>query len=405
MNVLDIFTDKNDRVVMQMYDYKTRKHIARVYDRYVKENLDRYELDTIKSIERDINDEKEDVCIKYSNFMIQIHDFNNIKKHRKYLKPLLDSIQNAYENKSVKVLNQRAKEKKSLKVKRENKYANVKVGASLLAIGILFGSMLNEATKDFDKSDETFDRPAPLEMSISDYDKLINTSFSVENDTILENVQDKKINLEYEDLSDTPKAINTRENYGETIEKYSNMYGLDTGLMIGIATQESGFHDPNKNATGATGLMQIQNGVWVGNEISAYNFETCTYDKFIVTEDMLSDLDRNIQIGCMYFQNCLSYVDYNIPLAIQNYNYGITNMKTVIDYYAEECGKTREDIITDPYDVGWMDYRDIIEVGDTYYLNNVFSWMGKENSVSVMKPNNTSIKLDISNNPIVEKVY
>ena len=176
-------------------------------------------------------------------------------------------------------------------------------------------------------------------------------------------------------------------------------------MILGIATQERGVHSTQKDKGGATGLMQIQNSVWLGEQISAYNFETGKYDKFVVTEDMVKNLNTNVQLGCMIFQNCLNYVDYNIPMAVQTYNYGIGNMKKVIDVYANMTGQTRKEVMSNQNDIGWTEYRDIINVGDTDYLNHVFSWMGEENNISVIKKDNTIVDLTISNNLQVNKTY
>ena len=236
---------------------------------------------------------------------------------------------------------------------------------------------------------------------------VINT-VNVDDSSSFENVErfnSDIIKIEYEDLSGTDKAKFTKEQYGSIIERYASRYGLDYNLMLGIATQERGVHSTVVDKGGAIGLMQIQKSVWSNANISAYNFETGQYDKFTITEDMLKNLDTNIQLGCMIFQNCLNSVQYNIPMAVQAYNYGVGNLKKVVDTYAGMTGQTRQDVIADQNNVGWLEYRDIIGAGDSNYLNNVLSWMGEKNHISVMNKDHTRFNLTISNNLELNKTY
>lgn len=408
MECLDIYPDKYGRLVLQKYDLNKNSNKTTIYDNSVEEYLRKLNYNNIEEI-FDV-EEKNGFMIKCSDLVIKLNNVDKLNnKNEKHLNPLLIEVQNANEKKKISILKKSKEEGHKPKVTRENKHSNTKVigalatlcAASMVASGITISNFLNLVNNK--------ENNYPNQPKMYDTGSLIgsNSNFSPLGDEKPVEPTESIIPfifLEYEDLSDTPKVRNTREEYGDLIEKYSNMYGLDSNLMIAIAAQESGKHNPVKNKTGATGLMQIQNGVWVGNEIKAYNFEKGDYDKFTVTEEMLSDLEKNIQLGCMYFQNCLSYYNYNIPLAIQNYNYGYGYMKSVVDFYANCSGKTSEEVVNDQCDIGWTDYRDIVDVGSSVYLNGVLSWMGNKNVVTVTKPDNTTVKLAV-NRSIKEKGF
>lgn len=205
------------------------------------------------------------------------------------------------------------------------------------------------------------------------------------------------INLSYEDMSETDKAVYARDNYINIIEKYSNMYGLDSRLVLGIATQERGVHSNVMDDGGGTGLMQVQNEVWEYREMNAFNFETMEYESFFITPEMISDVETNIKIGCCILQNCLREMNYNIIAAIQCYNFGSPNMWTVLGAYADDTNKTIEEILNDPNDIGWMDYRTLITIEELDYVEKVLSWIGNDLNFKVLKNNEEAVSINIKN--------
>lgn len=206
-----------------------------------------------------------------------------------------------------------------------------------------------------------------------------------------------EIVLDYENLTDTPKARFVRENYGDLITKYSEMYGLDVDIMIAIATQERGVHSDVMDKGGATGLMQLQNSVWVGATARAYNFETGKIDAVEVTKENIGDLDTNIRVGCMYFANCLNYMNGNIPAAVQCYNFGYGNMEKVFKSYESESGKSKKEVLADVTDLGWLSHREVVEVGDPMYLEHVSQWLGNTKNINVQTRGNGSVSVVVTN--------
>lgn len=235
-------------------------------------------------------------------------------------------------------------------------------------------------------------------VTTNNFDTMINDINNID-------IGNTKLQLEYEDRSETDKAEFTRLNYGNIIEKYSKIYGLDPKLVTAVATQERGVHSTVMDSGGATGLMQIQNSVWVNEPVRAYNFELGKVESFVIEKEMLSDVDKNIQIGCMVLQNAMQYMDYNIIAAVQCYNMGYGNVNRVLDAYAADNGMTRKEVLANRNDCGWLDYRNIITVGDQKYVENVLSWIGEEASIHVSSTDNSVISLNVTNQNNMAKVH
>lgn len=210
-----------------------------------------------------------------------------------------------------------------------------------------------------------------------------------------------KAYLEFEDLSDSEKAVTAKENYFDIMEKYAKKYGLDPYLVLSIATQERGVHASKIDAGGGVGLMQIQYAVWKGKPIDYYelNLETNSYERHSIseiTDDMLMNVDSNIQLGCLILQECLRNSNYNIPLAIQMYNMGYGSIYNMVEKYATDNGMTRADVFNNPYDLGWMNYRDNYP-GDPHYLENVNKWADYNKFTVINVFNNEEVTMEFSN--------
>ena len=173
---------------------------------------------------------------------------------------------------------------------------------------------------------------------------------------------------------------------------------------MAIATQERGIHSSERDKGGATGLMQIQNAIWENESITAYNFETNSYETFKITKDNIGELHANIQIGCMYLQNCMKYMNYNIVAAVQCYNMGKGNMDKILKAYSMYSNKSIEDILNDKNDIGWLDFRNIIKEGDPVYIEHVFSWLGDDFELSIKKNDNSIVSLEITNDLNIKKI-
>lgn len=184
------------------------------------------------------------------------------------------------------------------------------------------------------------------------------------------------VDMKYGSNSKVDTLIKTKNNYGQLIRKYSDIYGLDYHIMLAIATQESGNegHLSYIDKSGAVGIMQIQYNAWINEELTAYNYSLNQYET-IVVDDSIKDVEQNIKVGCMIFQMELRKYNYNLIAGIQSYNYGGIRVKKIISYYAALNNLTYEEVLNDYTNTSWLQYRSsIVSQGDSNYVENVLRW-------------------------------
>ena len=351
---------------------------------FVKE-LQNEKISKVKVIGKDINFNASDVDVT-------IKDYDNVKNY-----PLFEVL---------KVKLNRVYRQEKLKKTKLNR---LKLGttAVLLSAGIAATSLLKENAKGVNFS--TIDNTDSLIIETSfDEEEEENDLFLEEEEPIIENVSlnemlektyQFEINLTYDDRSDSPKLNTCKEKYGDLITKYSNMYGLDANLMIALATQESGIHDPTNRKSGAVGLMQIEESVWKNKEIKVYNYETKCDETFKITEDTMTNLETNIKIGCMIMRQQMDFMRNNPIAALQSYNMGYGNMDYILKSYAKDCGKSKKDILDDYYDFGYITndyYRNMINVGDSKYVEHVLSYLGDNPTISMYINDDTKLEININ---------
>ena len=281
------------------------------------------------------------------------------------------------------------------KVSRQNKFKRqVLALTSSLAAAITIFTLSNKIlasdkdvkvnnlkkTYSISNQDESLLADNYFSNAIYYYEPFAEQPLSQENDTVTDT-----FDFTYEDRSLSDRAETTRQ-YTEVITKYAKMYGIDPNLMIAIATQENTIHSEEINNSGALGLFQIQvegSWNWVGKDLTAYNHETNNYETINVSLENLYNLDYNVKVGCMIMANYLQYCDYNIPVAVQAYNSG-TKTKDLYDKYQDN----------------WLYYREELP-GDTEYLEHVFSFIKKDNSlITVTTPENNDKTIKINNNQL-----
>ena len=169
-----------------------------------------------------------------------------------------------------------------------------------------------------------------------------------EKDTIYQN-----FNIDFSDRTSAEKAVSAKNNYYSLVSKYAKTYGIDKDLMMAIGTQEKGVHSTEIDPGGGVGLMQMQYQVWVNQDVKAYNFDTNSWESFHVTDNNIRELDTNIKIACMYFQNCLVNMDYNVPAALCAYNWGMTSTKNKLSEFSQDRGLSLNEVL-EANDTSWI---------------------------------------------------
>ena len=417
MKRYELYIGTKDRLVLSEF-----KDIESEYEKRIFKGKETYEiikrLASSKLVDYSELRRGNDLILEYKNCVIYVSDYKEVLK-KNGVGPLLKNIKDFEEIPALKI-------NKNKKVKRKNKHTGKKVIATGLTVLMLY-SVGNNLIKKVDdylsimmqssystslelKNDvvdlvENIVEPVEAKEQLVESIKVKKESIKPMNLNIMDN--NTRIVLNYPDWSDTNKANITKSYYGDIFAKYARMYGIDPKLAIAIATQESGtgIHKSTMDPGGATGLMQIQNAVWVGNNVSAYNFETKKVETLKVTNSNIGDLEHNIKMGCMILQNAMEYMDHNILAGIQCYNMGCGNVNKILDAYSRYTGKSRTAILKDISDTGWMDFRKIINVGEQKYVEKVLSWMGENNTIKNVKRDGSLVSIDVGNQIESKKVY
>ena len=386
MRRYEIYLDNNDRLCLAEFKRKGSKYekeILKGANTYVP--IRHISSGEILASKR----ERVDYTIQYDNCIVNLNEYQKLMD-KKGMAPIFNSLKKYNEK-------LRFSGTKRKKVTRRNKHTGRKIIAGALVLGMLGCGAYNLVKDELPITKEDLFNIPISQQNEEDFVN-VNTIIEIEDEPIF-------ISIDYQDNSSTNKAIYAKDNYNELITKYARQYGIDPALALGVATQERGIHSTTMDPGGATGLMQIQNSVWVGQTVSAYNFETKQWETFKITLDNIGDLETNIKIGCMILQNTMQYMKNNIPAAIQCYNMGSGNMNIILNTYAKSQNKTIDEVLSDPTDIGWLEYRNLIKVGDAKYLEHVLQWIGDEVNIKNVKPNGELVEISVSNELETKKVY
>lgn len=425
MKRYELYVDNENKLVVS--EFKT---IHSEYESKVLRGAQTYDI--IKKLASSkiidfYNIEKRDVLLlEYKDYIVNINEYDKVFMKRGTA-PLLKNIKDYSEaQKAKKIETQKVQKSEPPKVKRKNKHTGKKIIATGLTLLVLAGCASNLLKKETQTNELFYNQTQIVQDETKDdfMEGLDNTNNSSKTQFELENTlniipnkqtqtnlsiidDEETIRLDYEDWSDSKKAYITRAYYSQMITKYANMYGIDPDLVIAVATQESrsGIHTPVMDPGGATGLMQIQNSVWVGNDVTAYNFETGKVEKLRVTKDRIQDVSYNIRIGCMILQNTMEYMKYNTLAGIQCYNMGYGNMMKILNACSKDTGRSVDEILKDVNNTDWMNYRKIITVGEKEYVERVLSWMGEEVNIKILKRDGSPVSLNVGNQLEGKKVY
>lgn len=368
-------------------------------------------------------DNNRNLILKYKDYDLVIYNAEELIK-KTGLNVIIKNIERH-------IVKEKFTKTKKYKITRENKYSGMKIVAMGLACTMLITSFMfmtnvkgaqdikfdyydykyvNTIDEDLEKNEETVDDESESvtfeNLDFEDIKESSTTENTEEKETIDYNSisNEEKVTINYSDRSNEEKIEKTKIYYSELINKYAYEYGLDSSLVMAIATQERGVHSTDIDPTGAIGLMQIQYNVWANEIISAYNFATGQMETLNVDSERLSDVDYNIKIGCMILQNNMLNMRYNTLAAIQCYNMGYGNMQNILTVYSNYCGRSVDEILNDEFDIGWLEYRNIVQGGDKEYIEHVLSWLGDDVNLEIIKNDGTVVNVSITNQ-ISKKVY
>lgn len=339
-----------------------------------------------------------EIIVEYINDVKLYYDDNILvlKNYRKYRDRVLYKKISRKVNNDVKIVNVLYTNIEKIRsIVKKVLINKITVASTIVVLGTSIVSALKpsslQPSNPVEETTEHSENENPTELETS-IDEMLND----ENNIINKNQQsfnslDDRI-LQLEDISSTNqngnfavgsklneytlnKMVSYMKEHEQTFKNASLKYGIDPYLLLSFCmTETSLMHDETipggTNYNGcAIGAMQIES-INLGSDITAYNYQTNQYDTVSITQDKLTDLSSNIEIGAMIFQNILNRYNNNVYISIQAYNYGVTAMDKVIQAYAKQTGKEFEEVISDVNDIGWMKYVNDIHKNPKKYLPN-----------------------------------
>ena len=222
----------------------------------------------------------------------------------------------------------------------------------------------------------------------------------IENTELSQMLQTDEFHFSYTDRTDYENITNAKR-YEDIFITYGNMYGVDPNILMAIAAQENcGKHYEALNNAYATGIMQIERSANLNSTVTAYNVQTGQMDSIYVTQEAIEDLETNIRIGAMIFRNKLEEYNYNIPLALQSYNFGSGNMANSLAMCSDIENIPMDELKSDITDPAWLSYRAYLGVGDPQYVEHIFSFIESDTVLTVVDRDGNNISLKLVNDNV-----
>lgn len=283
------------------------------------------------------------------------------------------------------------KNKKQRKVKRKNKFKRTVIALTLATTATLIAvaNQKEANTLESPAFEDTYNPPIVDTNGVNEITKInmdLEYDSPIEKDNI--NEDSELLELDIEENTQNEKYLYCKNNYGDLITKYANMYGIDPKVAIAVFTHERGYHSDVMDPGGAIGLCQVQLDVWNDKDVKAFNFETNSWETYHIKEENIKNLEQNIKAGVMILQESLRQVSYMILQGVQNYNYGLGNLNVAFRQSGLNANELNEQNNKE-----WMQYRDLIKGGDPLYIEHVFQYIPSDSDLHFKTPDGKDINL------------
>ena len=283
------------------------------------------------------------------------------------------------------------KNKKQRKVKRKNKFKRTVIALTLATTATLIAvaNQKEANTLESPAFEDTYNPPIVDTNGVNEVTKI---NMDLEYDSFQEknniNEDSELLELDIEENTQNEKYLYCKNNYGDLITKYANMYGIDPKIAIAVFTHERGYHSDVMDSGGAIGLCQVQLDVWDDKDVKAFNFETNSWETYHIKEENIKNLEENIKAGVMILQESLRQVSYILLQGVQNYNYGLGNLNVAF----RQSGLNADEL-NEQNNKEWMQYRDLIKGGDPLYIEHVFQYVPSDSDLHFKTPDGKDINL------------
>ncbi len=237
------------------------------------------------------------------------------------------------------------------------------------------------------------------EISIILDDDTIKEPVIAENDSKMQNMPVAEMQFiqlkELDDLSWASKFTYVQGCYYQIFDKYADITGNNSNLMMALATQEKGFHEPIRDVNGDVGICQINPDVWLRQDadgnyqeyLDYYDFNDHQWKSFLFDEGIY-DLDQNIFASNVIFQNNLRLFKGNLIAALYAYNWGPTATKEKIETIAKKYDIDYDTFLINPPDYDWITEFDLMVDGPNNttikvnYALDVLRYLPKDKPIS-----------------------
>ena len=149
------------------------------------------------------------------------------------------------------------KNKKQRKVKRKNKFKRAVIALTLATTATLI-AVANQKEANTLESPAFEDTYNPPIVDTNGVNELTKINMDLEYDSFQEknniNEDSELLELDIEENTQNEKYLYCKNNYGDLITKYANMYGIDPKIAIAVFTHERGYHSDVMDSGGAIGL-------------------------------------------------------------------------------------------------------------------------------------------------------
>ena len=99
----------------------------------------------------------------------------------------------------------------------------------------------------------------------------------------------------------------------------------------------------------------------------------------------------------MILRQCIDSTNCNIPLALQEYNFGPGNINKVLNTCSQLENIPIETLEKDPTNNLWLNYRSFLNTGDPEYVEHVFSYLDNKSNIKVLDKNGNEISIELDN--------
>lgn len=270
--------------------------------------------------------------------------------------------------------------KKKLTGKKVNRKKSKVIVPQKVAIAVVMGAIIGVGGVKLSNNNEN-KRREPTDISYEEVKNSDDVDVITYDDGDMYDYKEEVKNdtnsnyLEFDYYSDSDKKISNNDientlRYKDIFDKYGHEFGIDSNLLIALATNESsGIHDIDYDEPDI-GIMQIEWSVWLNKKVKAYNYEKNEFDSLIITNDVIESLEGNIKAGTMILQeNINKTVRYGyddklinasdiLPYSLQRYNMGVGNMQKLLRMGGD-----------------WKDNRNEITAGDSKYFEHVLAYL------------------------------